>query len=273
MVFPQCDCRWLDSFSEPKNDKFSLYFGGRFTATKGGEKSVEQYLKMLMAGRDVEIYVTAVGGYRRLSDLLRHYGAKEAVHLFANLNFEMANRIQKKCHAAVFYQLNPGAGAPYYWLYNGMVVLMKRYGFPEEEAQMPPDYPFWFSGDAECATMLRWVHDNYGEAQARLAGVREWIRANVDERDGYMRLLEIGERKFAEHYAAHPERGRYDEDTKALAGRCLEALGDGVPFPLLLEAMEETAGRRVIQTDWGGGPALCVADADLPASDPAGLGG
>jgi len=44
------DTKYFDRVDTTKNEKFSLFFGGRFTGTKGGETSVDQYLKPMIVG-------------------------------------------------------------------------------------------------------------------------------------------------------------------------------------------------------------------------------
>src|SRR5262249_6935855 len=81
------DCDFLDSLEEPKHEKCSMYWGGRFTGTKGGERSLQQYLQYVMAGREGDIFITAVGGAKRLDETLKHYGAKDLVKVFHGLPY------------------------------------------------------------------------------------------------------------------------------------------------------------------------------------------
>lgn len=248
------DCTELDAIDVQKNKRFSLYWGGRFTTTKGGEKSVKQYLQLMMGGREVDIYVTAVGGAARLDDVLKRYGARESVNVFRDLPYLEAMKVMKGCHTAIFYQLNPGASAPYEWMYGGVIVLFKKYHFPEEELMYPPGYPFMFDTDVECGSMLRWIYENYEEAKAQFdgCGTREWVREKMDKLQSAHRMWEIGEGKVVK--APEVEKGyKWAEETVDLVRNALEGIESPVPFSLLLDAMERVRGKKIIQRRWLGG--------------------
>lgn len=240
----------------PKYERFSLYVGGRFTATKGGEQIVRQYLRFLMAGRDVDIHVTAVGSAKRLRLVLKEYGARDALYLYRNLEYAACADIMRRCHVAMFYQLNPGAGAPYEWLYNDLVVLFRKHDFPEELEQLPPGYPFWFRTEDEGAALLRWVYENYAEARGQLEeiDVKGWCRREADELEGNRRMIVLAEERLAEARSGlHAQP--YDDDTMAHVTKALESLsGDGpVPMRLLLEGVNRVSGRPIVARTWGEG--------------------
>lgn len=252
MMCAECDL--IDGLDEPKNEKFSLYWGGRFTSTKGGEKSVEQYIKLLMGGRDVEIYVTAVGGATRLSRVIKKYGAQDSVLVMKKLTYEQAQRVMKRCHVSVFYQLNPGAAAPYEQIYAGLIVLFKRYFFPEELDMYPPDYPFLFETDVECAAMLRWIYENYDEAQAKMKKVkaREWVKEKTDKMLGAGRILDIVEDRVPVKSYKSASR---QKDAEKLVAKALKACASAEEGPVTLErlclALNQIRGRAIVQTNWG----------------------
>ncbi len=249
------DCPFLDGLDEPKNERFSLYWGGRFTATKGGEESIKQYLRMLMGGRDIDIYVTAVGGAKRLQDLLKKYGAKDAIHLSENLPYEQAQRVMKRSHASVFWQLNPGAAAPYEQMYAGLVVLFKKHNYPEEAQMYPPDYPFMFKDEAECGAMLRWVYENYEAAQAKLAAckTREWVYEHTDKLLGANRILDIAERRVREAVPTHGPGYKWYDDTLQMVDKALSACEPPVTLSALCDALNKMKGRQIVQQQWGAG--------------------
>jgi hypothetical protein len=246
------DCELLDSIETGKFERFSMYWGGRFTNTKGGEKSVEQYLKFVMAGRDADIHVTAVGGAGRLAAVLKKLGAKDLVKVYQNLPYMDAMRIMKRCHAACFYQLNPGAAAPYEWMYGGVIVLFKRHHFPEEELMYPPGYPFLFENDEECAAYLRWIYEEYETAWGAFeaCGARQWVREKMDKMTAAHRMWDIASSKIARPVS---ENYKWREETLELVGRVLEGMEEPVRFPELLEAIDRVKGRAVIQRGWGSG--------------------
>jgi hypothetical protein len=247
------DCQMLDELDVPKNEKFSLYWGGRFTATKGGEKSVRQYLQLMMGGRDVDVYVTVVGGGRRLEPVLKQYGASQSIHVMREVPYDQAMSVMKRCHAAVFYQLNPGAAAPYEWMYSDVITLFKRHGFAEELEMYPPGYPFLFEKEEECAAMLRWIYEDYEGAKKAFddVGTKEWIREHCDKRLGCERIVSIAEdrsRRQLERFGVKPNDML---DTRELIGRTLQELDPPVPLPLLLKAMERLSGRQIVRWNQG----------------------
>jgi len=248
------DCEELDSLKVEKNEKFSLYWGGRFTNTKGGEKSVRQYLQLMMAGRDVDIYVTAVGGAARLDQVLKSYGAKESVQVLRDLPYLDAMKVMKSCHVAIFYQLNPGAAAPYEWMYGDVIVLFKKYHYPEEELMYPPGYPFLFDTDDECAAMLRWIYESYDEAKKRFddCGTREWVKQKMDKLGSAHRMWEIAESR--RRCGGEVEKGyKWAQETVDLVKKALESIDPPVSFPVLLDAIERVRGKKIIQRRWVGG--------------------
>lgn len=263
------DSALLDSLPSERFDRFSMYWGGRFTNTKGGEESLQHYLRFVMAGREADIYITAIGGAKRLNDTLKHYGAKDLVKVFRGLPYEEAQRIMKRCHVSMFTQLNPGAAAPYEQLYAGLVVLFKRHHYPEEEQMYPPGYPFLYTTDDEGAAMLRWVHEHYDEAQAQLEalGVREWVRTQTDKQQGANQILSLAASRIPESPFAE-KRYKWFTDAQDTARKALEALTPPVPLPLLLDGMERIKGVSMIQRTWGAGmtgiPPFSVYRAFIP---------
>ena len=242
------DTALVDSLPEGKNETFSMYWGGRFTATKGGERSVERYLELIMGGRDAEAYVTVVGGGQRLEPVIKKWGAKQALNVMRDVPYEQAMAIAKRSHAAIFYQLDPGAAAPYEWMYAGVITLFKRYGFPEEPQMYPPGYPFLFKDDAEAATMLRWIYDSYDEAWGRFqeVGTQAWVKAHTDKRRGCQRIIALAEERAAKRSLPGPMT-----DTRELVAQTLGVLEPPVTLPMLLQGMERVTGRKIVAATIG----------------------
>lgn len=263
------NCEMIDSLPKEKFERFSLYWGGRFTNTKGGEGSVQQYLRFVMGGRDADIYVTAIGGAKRLEEVLKKYGAKDLVKVFRGLPYEQAQAIMAKSHVSVFNQLNPGAAAPYEQMYAGLVVLFKRHHYPEEAQMYPPEYPFLFNTDDEGATMLRWIHEHYDEAVAQLekVQVKQWVRDHTDKRLGANRILDHAVSRIQES-SFGPATYKWHQDLQDTALKALEAMTPPVPFPLFLDAIDRVKGRPIVQRSWGMGingiPPISIYRAFVP---------
>lgn len=263
------DTEMLDSLPAEKFERFSMYWGGRFTSTKGGEGSLQQYIRFVMAGREADIYITAIGGAKRLDETLKHYGAKDLVKVFRGLPYDQAQTIMKRCHVSIFNQLNPGAAAPYEQMYAGLVVMFKRHHYPEEDLMYPPGYPFLFNTDEEGATMLRWIHENYDKAVFELerVGVKQWVRDRTDKQIGADKILELAASRIPES-SFGKSRYKWFQDLQDTALKALEALQAPVPFPLLLDGIDRLKGHAIVQRIWGTGvkgiPPLSIYRAFIP---------
>lgn len=158
-----------------KYDKFACYFGGRFTATKGAPEIIEQYDLLFRSGRNILIKITTDSS-TTVSSALEGKGEAE---VFRGLRQADAWRIMTKCHVSIFWQsLKMGPAAPYEQILAGLVVLVRDTG--HEVDLLPPDYPFLFSTKMDCATMLRWVYDNYERASEMMVPAKQWVLENTD---------------------------------------------------------------------------------------------
>ena len=218
------DCDLLDRLRGPKFDRFSFYFGGRFTATKGGEKAVGHYVQYVAGGREADVYVTYVDTGRRLHDVVKRMGAQGVVRAMSDLSWEDALSLMSRCHASIYWQsLKLFPAACFEQLYAGLVVLVRWTGNEEE---FLPDYPFYFRNDVECAAMLRWVAENYEEAKRRIAHVPALIRERYDRTTNIGALLDIVEARVADRKERARERAARDlEATEDLVENALRGVG------------------------------------------------
>lgn len=190
MVIPiSFDSSRIKPYIVEKDKKMSFYFGGRFTATKGGEIVAEQYDYLYSFGRDVKIKITTPSkSNRRLNKFLNKKG--QEIEMYYGLSQGEAWKVMSSCHVFMYYQsLKMFPAAPWEQLYAGLVGIFKDYG--HEKQILPPDYPYLYTTKQEAATIIRYVLNNYEEAKAKIAYVPEWIEKHVERKAGFSRILEV----------------------------------------------------------------------------------
>lgn len=221
------DCATLDEVKQTKFDRFSLYFGGRFTASKGGEQVVRDYIRFVEGARDADVHVTAVGAARRLHDVVRREGGQEVVQVASGLAAREAWALMSRCHASMFRQtLEMLPATPYEQLYCGLSVVFKNHG--KERELLPPNYPFLAETDLEMNTMLRWIYDNRDNVNGNRELWPWWVKTNLDRMRGFDKLLDQVERVAG--LQAWTERRGYrwsDDAVEAMRG-VLSAIGGAV---------------------------------------------
>lgn len=188
----------LDKHLMKKHEKPTFYFGGRFTATKGGEKIIEQYDYLYAYGRDIQIHVTTPNNNNtRLQKFLSKKG--QEIEFYYGLPQHEAWEVMSKCHISIYHQsLKMFPAAPFEQLYAGLIVLFRDYGYEKEI--LPPNYPFLYRDKNEAAGMVRYVLENYDKAKSQIAYVKDWLKENVDRRKGISRILDIMERNKESEY-------------------------------------------------------------------------
>ena len=230
------DCAAIDNLRGPKFEKFSMYFGGRFTGTKGAEKAVDQYVRYVMGGRDAGIYVTHTGGARRLAQVTKRLGAQREITALEGAPWNEAMSMMARCHLSIFWQtLQMFPTSCYEQLYAGLVVLIRRTGVEDE--LLPPDYPFVFETALECATMLRWVAENLEEAQAKIAYVPAWVKERFDRPLAITATLDQVELKVRERREFLRRRSAQTDNTQDAVLRALKGVGDRATWDELAKAL------------------------------------
>ncbi len=190
-VFPVAfDSTELKHYVSPvKEDKMSFYFGGRFTASKGGEVIAKHYDYLYQFGRDIRIKITTPSkSNRRLQKFLSEQG--QEMEIYYGLSQPEAWRVMSSCHISIYHQsLKMFPAAPWEQLYGGLVVMFRDYG--HEKDILPPDYPFLYKDRVDAAAMVRWIMENYEEAKSMIEYVKPWIEEHVDRRVMMNRMLAL----------------------------------------------------------------------------------
>jgi hypothetical protein len=220
----------IDEVRQPKFERFSLYYGGRFTATKGGEDVVNAYVRFLIGGRkDADAYVTHVGMAQRLQEALAKYDARGLVNVQGNLGWRQAAALMSRCHASVFWQsMRMFPSTPFEQMYAGLAVMIRRDEWTDEF--VPKEYPFQFESADELDALLRWVAENRDEAMAKIAWVPEWVKATYDRQAGIGRVLNRLEARTDELAASTVDGYHRLKDTRKVIAEAIETVGTPAPL-------------------------------------------
>lgn len=171
--------------SDEKNERFTVYFGGRFTPSKGIDliADVADYLYKRGTPIDIE-FSTGTKSANRIKLL---QDAHSSIHVHTGMTQETAFKVMTRCHAficASSHELFGGA----FWeqMYAGLIGIFKKAKW--NEGLLPPDYPLLFDTPIEAYTMLKDVYENYEQWRERLAWVPQWVEENYDYRYTFERM-------------------------------------------------------------------------------------
>ena len=154
-------------------EKTTLYFGGRFTATKGGDFATECYDLAYKTGKDVEIKVTTPSKSGKVASVKEK--AKE-VEFFTDLSQEEAWDVMVQSHISIFPQtLRMLPSAVFEQIYAGLIVIVNR---KNNAGLLPPEYPFFYDTEDEARAMLRFAIMNYDDAVKKVQGFGQWVKEN-----------------------------------------------------------------------------------------------
>lgn len=250
VVYVGPDCDRLDALLDgvDKRERTTLFFGGRFTATKGGDRAVEQYVQASMAGYDVDVEVTRVGDAQRLNKVLDKHQAHGLVNVHANLSWEESVQVMGSSHVSIFWQsLKMFPSAAFEQLYAGLVVLLRDDGRIDE---FLPGYPYRFQTPQEAATLLRWVIDNLDEAQMEVAQWKDTIRERFDRTTGIGRVLDTTWEYAADEIKRFRQGYGGTDETAELLERIFEA--GATSFDAVVSALNKERPNLLRQSTSGG---------------------
>lgn len=162
----------------PKFEKFSLFFGARFSREKRPDIVMDLLEHFFSYGRDCEIHVTTqhTGSRYLLKYGIPASSIKELVRGCPRPVF-----LERAVRSHVFICASEDESWPGgFWeqLYLTQVGI-----FPDHQwtrAVLPKEYPYIYKSKAEAHAMLRWIYENYDEALRRVSWIRDWIRKNGD---------------------------------------------------------------------------------------------
>lgn len=182
-----------------KNKEFTLFVGQRLNNTKHGKELLEVYDKFYSAGRSVRIVATSP---RCEAFSLETWLLKDKI--FPEIEFLpncSRDRFWKEAASAhVCLNLSSGVDEGFSLGYLEQILCGPVPLIPNVDwvnALMGPvlkEYPYKFESPSEAAGMLRYVYENYEEAQGHAQKLREYIRglfAGSKGEDYDLKLLDI----------------------------------------------------------------------------------
>jgi hypothetical protein len=164
----------------PKYDKFTVFFGGRFSKEKRPDIMMDFVEHFFSYGRDVDIVCTT-----------QHLSSRELLRLTTKGRGSSIVDLTLKCPRDKFWQKAVQSqvfictSADESWP-NGFFeqLYLTQIGlFPDRpwvRATLPDNYPFVFKSKAEGHAMLRWIYEHYDEALAKVSWIRDWVRENAN---------------------------------------------------------------------------------------------
>lgn len=165
----------VDRYRNPQRDQFTVFFGGRFTQSKGVDFIAETADYIYRRGLNIRIEMTTGTGLSsRAREILAEHSS---INIHTGLTQAEAFGIMTASHAFICaskHELFGGA----FWeqLYAGLLGIFKR--SPWNEGLLPPDYPLVFDTLEEAYALLKDVQDNYSSWKERLVWVPDWVRDN-----------------------------------------------------------------------------------------------
>ena len=168
-----------------KREKFTVYYGGRFSGSKRIAEIAEIYDYFFKFGRDVEFVVTTGS-----LDRTKRENFEEAMphaELHVGLSQEEAWAIMQSCHASICLSTHELFGMAYWeQMAAGLGVVMQAQSWNEE--LLPPDYNLIAQTPGQAAALLRQVHqvwdkegpEAFDETYGYKSHASTWVRDNYD---------------------------------------------------------------------------------------------
>lgn len=219
--------------STKKHEKFSVFWGGRISPDKRPEKMVELMEKFYAFGRDVRQVVTTHQENPHLGKLVTKASSIETLKFSCKRDEFLAT--SASCH--MFLCTSDVEGFPTgFW---EQLYLMEVGIFPDKKwvrANLPDNYPFIYKSMTEAHTMIRWIMENYEQAQYEVRWLREYIEKKLD--------IEVVTNKMMdrfEQYVQEQEVGKRPGGTMVmqLHQDVLKQLPDEFSLPEYLQVLEK----------------------------------
>ncbi|AMM44354.1 glycosyltransferase [Arthrobacter phage Kitkat] len=188
-----------------KRDKFTVYYGGRFSSSKRINEIAEIYDYFFKFGRDVSFVITTGSLDRTKKEQFEELMPHAELHV--GLPQQEAWAIMQSCHASICLSNHELFGMAYWeQMAAGLGVIMQAQSWNKE--LLPPDYAHVASTPSEAAAMLRRMHDvylkypedfedTYGYSSVGATWVREHYDSNLTlqalVRDLHSRVMAIEE--------------------------------------------------------------------------------
>lgn len=176
----------------PKREKFTIYYGGRFSGSKRLADIAELVDKFWAYGRDVQFVVTtgSLDGMKRA----KFEAAYPQVELHVGKSQEEAWALMAGCHASFCFSSHELFGMAFWeQMAAGLGVVMLAKDWNKD--LVPPDFDLVVHSPSEAAAMLRLMHNEWRydkQDYAAKYGVdseaAQWVRSVYDA-DTNMKVL------------------------------------------------------------------------------------
>lgn len=232
----------------PKREKFTVYYGGRFSASKRVDELSDVFDTFYRYGRDVDYVVTtgSLANPKRVKFERRFPQAE----LHVGLSQEEAWRVMASCHASICFSRHELFGMAFWeQMVAGLAVIMKAENW--NVSLLPAGYDLTVKDAREAGALLRMLHgfweDGRLERELELKGWGPWVAEQYDTAKVMPMLLDTLRARLRadrKHWTDWFEGGAA-RDLKLLAA---EVLQEGMTFPEYVEALRKASrsGRRFI---------------------------
>jgi hypothetical protein len=211
----------------PKREKFTVYYGGRFSTSKRINDLADVADAFYRFGRDVDFVVTtgSLDGNKRAKFEARF----PQTELHIGLPQEEAWKVMASCHASICFSSHELFGMAFWeQMAAGLGVVMQAAKWNAD--LLPPDYPYVVRGPLEAGAKLRMIHESWQRAspKERLENLNgpaaEFVRREYDsQRNSRVMLDAVIKRAVAQEFYS---RSKYEEGSRrelvALAREALE---------------------------------------------------
>lgn len=168
--------------STKKHEKFTLYYGTRFATVKQVDKIMKVYEQLYSSGMDVDIVFTT---QTRESQVIKRKYVQEAIkkgsikYLITDYGRFRYMREAARGHVFMAASLDENLSSFIFeQIYLGLVGVLPN--LPWVLESLPADYPFLWNTLPEAYGMIKWIYNNYDEANAKMEPYRKMIREKYD---------------------------------------------------------------------------------------------
>lgn len=226
-----------------KNERFTCFFGGRLNrGAKRADVMFREYDSFFKFGRDVDITVCSPKEEGWILDLVKQQYPEIQV-LVQTPSDEFKQRAAK-AHVFLNTSAHEGFSVGFtemmYMTKYGTVLLAPRVpwvkGLFKEEYDR---YPFLYESFDQAKVMLRWVYENYEEAQAKVKYLGDWTREQYDAKrtneEHWQHFKKITDQEL------NPQmiRGLMSKSNVELLMESVDRMGDVFTIPELYDDMIE----------------------------------
>ena len=160
-----------------KNDKFTLFFGGRLNSLKRAEQLMWTYDNFFAAGRDVRIVLTSpiIGSYKK--------NIPPEIEIKVGMKTEEFLEECYKAHVLLASSRIEGFTVGLLeQMYTGIVTILPDLEWAKVLMKDRwKDYPFKYRSFSEAYGWIRWVYQHYEEAKKKVEWVPGWLKEQYSE--------------------------------------------------------------------------------------------